>query len=104
MQLAIDRNGVQTDTAADARGEPPTAHRRPPEFLGEGQCRMIDRSKDRLIRIAEVRHRTGLSTATIYRKIDGLFSQRRKLSVHVVAWYEGDVDAWVAGFDENAAA
>jgi prophage regulatory protein len=66
---------------------------------------MTDRSKDRLIRIAEVRHRTGLSTATIYRKMeDGSFPQRRKLSVHVVAWYEGDVDAWVAGFDQNAAA
>lgn len=66
---------------------------------------MTDRSKDRLIRIAEVRHRTGLSTATIYRKMEeGSFPKQRKLSVHVVAWYESDVDAWVAGFDQTEAA
>lgn len=66
---------------------------------------MTDRSKDRLIRLPEVRHRTGLSTATIYRKMeDGSFPKNRKLSVHVVAWYESDVDAWVAGFDQTAAA
>ncbi|MCP8893217.1 AlpA family phage regulatory protein [Sphingomonas faeni] len=66
---------------------------------------MTDRSKDRPIQIAEVRHRTGLSTATIHRKMeDGSFPQRRKLSVHVVARCAGDVDAWVAGFDQNAAA
>lgn len=54
----------------------------------------IDRSKDRLIRLPEVRHSTGLSTATIYRKMfEGSFPRHRKLSVHVVAWYEGDVDA-----------
>lgn len=66
---------------------------------------MTDRSKDRLIRITEVRHRTGLSTATIYRKMeDGSFPKQRKLSVHVVAWYESDVNAWVAGFDQTVAA
>lgn len=66
---------------------------------------VTDRSKDRLIRLPEVRHRTGLSTATIYRKMeDGSFPKNRKLSVHVVAWYESDVDAWVAGFDQTAAA
>lgn len=30
----------------------------------------IDRSKDRLVRLPEVRSLTGLSTATIYRKMD----------------------------------
>jgi len=29
-----------------------------------------DRRKDRLIRLPEMRHRTGLSTATIYRKME----------------------------------
>lgn len=68
-------------------------------------ARLTNRSNDRLIRIADLRHRTGLSTATIYRKMeDSSFPQRRKVSIHVVAWYEGDVDAWVAGFDQNAAA
>jgi len=64
---------------------------------------VADRRKDRLIRLPEVRHRTGLSTATIYRKMEeGSFPKQRKLSVKVVAWYEGDVDAWVAGFDGTA--
>lgn len=64
-----------------------------------------DRSKDRLIRLPEVRHRTGLSTATIYRKMEeNTFPKQRKLSVHVVAWYESDVEAWIAGFDQTAAA
>jgi len=64
-----------------------------------------DRTKDRLIRLPEVRHRTGLSTATIYRKMaEGTFPKHRKLSVHVVAWYEGDVDAWVAAIDQPEAA
>lgn len=66
---------------------------------------MTDRSKDHLNRIVEMRHRPGLSAATIHRKMeDGSFPQRRKLSVHVVARCAGDVDAWVAGFDQNAAA
>ena len=57
----------------------------------------VDRRKDRLIRLPEVRNRTGLSTATIYRKMeDGSFPRHHKLSVHVVAWYESDVDRWVA--------
>jgi predicted DNA-binding transcriptional regulator AlpA len=42
-----------------------------------------------------VRHRSGLSIATIHPKMeDGSFPQRRKLSVRVVDWYEADVDAW----------
>lgn len=65
----------------------------------------IDRSKDRLIRLPEVRHRTGLSTATIYRKMaEDAFPKHRKLSVHVVAWYESDVDAWIAAIDQPEAA
>ncbi len=62
-----------------------------------------DRRKDRLIRLPEVRHRTGLSTATIYRKMEeGSFPRQRRLSAKVVAWYEGDVDGWVAAFDHAA--
>lgn len=58
---------------------------------------MIDRSKDSLIRLPEVRRRTGLSTATIYRKIEkGEFPAKIHLSANIVAWYESDVNAWVA--------
>ncbi len=58
---------------------------------------MIDRSKDNLLRLPQVRKRTGLSVPTIYRKIGlGEFPKQVKLSVHVVAWYEQDIDRWVA--------
>lgn len=58
---------------------------------------MIDRSKDRLVRLPEVRSLTGLSTATIYRKMDeGRFPPKVRLSVNIVAWYASDVGRWVA--------
>jgi prophage regulatory protein len=58
---------------------------------------MPDRSKDSLVRLPEVKRRTGLSTATIYRKMGtGDFPAKVQLSVNVVAWYMSDIDAWVA--------
>lgn len=56
-----------------------------------------DRRKDSLIRLPEVRRRSGLSTATIYRKMSvGQFPRSIRLSVNIVAWYKSDVDRWVA--------
>ena len=57
----------------------------------------IDRSTDSLLRLGAVKRRTGLSTATIYRKMaSGEFPQTIRLSVNVVAWYETDINRWVA--------
>ncbi|RXZ35475.1 AlpA family phage regulatory protein [Sphingomonas desiccabilis] len=56
-----------------------------------------DRRRDRLLRIAEVRDRTGLSTATIYRReAKGTFPPRRPLGGNCVGWYESDVGNFVA--------
>lgn len=56
-----------------------------------------DHRRDRLVRLPEVRDRTGLSTATIYRKVDsGDFPPKVRLSANVVAWYESDLDRWIA--------
>jgi prophage regulatory protein len=56
-----------------------------------------DRRKDRLIRIAAVKARTGLSTTSIYRKeAEGRFPRRRQLGLRCVAWYESDIDDFVA--------
>ncbi len=56
-----------------------------------------DRRKDALIRLPEVRRRTGLSRQTIYRKMEaGAFPAKVTLSVQAVAWYESDIDRWVA--------
>lgn len=58
---------------------------------------MTDRSTDSLVRLPEVRRRTGLSTATIYRKMGrGEFPAKVQLSANVVAWYESDVGRWVS--------
>jgi predicted DNA-binding transcriptional regulator AlpA len=58
---------------------------------------MIDRSKVNLLRLPQVQWRTGLSVPTIYRKIPlGQLPKQVKLSFHVVAWYEGDIDRWAA--------
>ncbi|OHT19954.1 helix-turn-helix transcriptional regulator [Edaphosphingomonas haloaromaticamans] len=53
-------------------------------------------SKERLIRLPEVRLRTGLSTATIYRKVAaGVFPPKVQISMNVVGWYESDIDRWI---------
>lgn len=55
-----------------------------------------DRSRDNLLRIAEVKARTTLSSATIYRKIaKGTFPVSIRISVGLVAWRESDIDAWM---------
>lgn len=58
---------------------------------------MTDRSNDAFVRLPEVRRRTGLSTATIYRMVGrGEFPAKVQLSVNVVAWYESDLNRWIA--------
>lgn len=58
---------------------------------------MTDRSKDNLLRIDEVKARTTLSSATIYRKMaKGTFPSPIRISVGRVAWYESEIDAWIA--------
>lgn len=56
-----------------------------------------DRRGDNLLRIPEVRRRTGLSRATIYRRgEEKTFPTKVRLGPKCVAWYESDVDAFVA--------
>jgi prophage regulatory protein len=58
---------------------------------------MTDRMRDNLLRLAEVKARTGLSRTTIYRRIAaGAFPASVPISAGLVAWYQSDVDAWVA--------
>jgi len=57
----------------------------------------FDRSTDTLLRIDEVRRRTGLSTATIYRReATGTFPRRVRLSAKCVRWYLSDIGRFVA--------
>jgi prophage regulatory protein len=56
-----------------------------------------DRRTDRLLRIAQVKERVGLSVATIYRReSEGTFPARVRLGPRSVAWYESDIGDFVA--------
>ncbi|MBN8843924.1 MULTISPECIES: helix-turn-helix transcriptional regulator [Sphingopyxis] len=57
---------------------------------------MSDRP-DRLVRLATVISRTGLSRSTIYEKIaDGTFPSQIRLSKTAVGWRESQLDRWIA--------
>lgn len=52
---------------------------------------------ERLIRLPEVKHRTGLSRSTIYRKMQtGRFPKGLALSPNVTAWREPEIAEWIA--------
>jgi len=56
-----------------------------------------DRRRDSLLRIQRVQERTGLSPATIYRReAAGTFPKRVQIGLRSVAWYESDIDDFVA--------
>lgn len=51
----------------------------------------------RLIRLHEVKRRTGVSTSTIYRWMKaGKFPRSHSLGGYIAAWSEAEVDAWIA--------
>lgn len=54
-------------------------------------------TKDRLMRLPEVTQSTGLSRRTIYRLISrGEFPAQVQISANMVAWYQGQIEAWIA--------
>jgi prophage regulatory protein len=51
----------------------------------------------KILRLPQVRERTGLSTSTIYSMMaKGLFPQQVPLGVHSVGWVEEEVDDFIA--------
>jgi prophage regulatory protein len=51
----------------------------------------------RLIRLAEVKRRTGVSTSTIYRWMRaGKFPSSHRIGGYIAAWSEAEIDAWIA--------
>lgn len=51
----------------------------------------------RLIRLPEVKHRTGLSTTTIYEKARaGEFPKPISIGKNISAWIENEVAEWIA--------
>lgn len=58
---------------------------------------MMDQTRSRLVRLPEVKDRTGLSRTSIYRKMDaGEFPLAVKLSTNAVAWRETELERWIA--------
>jgi len=52
---------------------------------------------ERIIRLKTVLARTGLSRATLYRKIvAGTFPQQVRISIHGAGWHESAVARWIA--------
>jgi prophage regulatory protein len=54
-------------------------------------------AKTSLIRLEQVKARTGLSRSTLYAYIhDGRFPRPVTISDRCVAWVESEIDAWIA--------
>jgi prophage regulatory protein len=54
-------------------------------------------ASDRIVRLKTVLDRTGLSRATIYRKIaEGTFPSQIRISINGAGWRESDIDCWIA--------
>lgn len=53
-------------------------------------------TKERLIRLPEVKHRTGLPRSTIYLNISlGKFPRGRGIGGRSVGWVESEIDEWI---------
>ena len=58
----------------------------------------LSETRERLIRLPEVKRRVGLGRSTIYRLMDlGSFPKARKLGLRAIAWSEAEIDSWIAG-------
>jgi prophage regulatory protein len=67
----------------------------PPDFPVEGDQTMPE--PDRIIRLATVLHRTGLSRSTFYRKIqEGTFPRQFPISTNGCGWHESTINQWIA--------
>ena len=54
-------------------------------------------TKERLLRLPDVKRRTGLSRSTIYAYISaGEFPKGIRLGARCVAWAESEIDSWIA--------
>lgn len=53
-------------------------------------------NNERIIRLKTVLDRTGLSRATLYRKIgEGTFPRQVRISIHGAGWRESLVNRWI---------
>lgn len=57
---------------------------------------------ERILRIWQVKERTNLSTATIYRQMkQGMFPKAMALGIRASGWRESDIIAWQASLTQK---
>ena len=55
-----------------------------------------ERNKEHILRLNDVKKRTGLSRSTIYLNVkEGLFPEPISLGLRSVGWLESEVDQWI---------
>ena len=53
-------------------------------------------TKERILRLSDVKERTGLSRSTIYLYVsDGIFPRPINLGARCVGWLESEIDTWI---------
>jgi len=63
---------------------------------------MTAQSHDRILRLKTVVDRTGLSSSTIYRKIEaGTFPRQVRISARCSGWRESEVETWLGALKEG---
>jgi prophage regulatory protein len=63
----------------------------------------MEQNKERILRLDDVKTRTGLSRSTIYLSINqGGFPKSIALGVRAVGWLESEIDAWIAAQIEKS--
>jgi prophage regulatory protein len=61
-----------------------------------GNCIMTNQTPDRILRLNAVLDRTGLSRATLYRKIQaGTFPRQVRIAERCTGWRESAVSEWM---------
>jgi len=67
----------------------------PKPRFAEKVTEMFDHS-ERLLRLRDVKEKTGLGSSTIYRRMaDGTFPVPRSLGPNTVRWLQSEIDAWI---------
>ena len=71
-------------------------HEAPPRLVQYTVTKMQTDTPDRILRIRTVLERTGLSRATLYRKIQqGSFPRQIKISMRCAGWRESAIAEWL---------
>ncbi|GGB39561.1 hypothetical protein GCM10011380_31350 [Sphingomonas metalli] len=96
--IFVDRSGLERLIRSEATTDQPADGAAPPVREGpEGSFGQAGRQSDRYVRMPELQTMTGLSRATIYRRIEsGRFPGKVPMDGNVSVWRESEVADWIA--------